>query len=159
MYWLALYLTRLTCHVFDTAQVSMSEALRDSTELTQSALSDTGSTSRRNKQWRTRSDLTTYRPWGHVSPVSMVVREWTSGFGVPQNRVKMGPIASSPMIAVRSWHQTKNTLFVKRFDASNVNDVIYNAFLEADRTVIVHMCDWIGPFIFHSMLEFLSCFD
>ena len=71
----------------------MSEALRDSTELTQLALWDTGSTSRRNKQWRTRSDLTTYRPWGHVSPVSMVVREWTSGFGVPQNRGKKGPIA------------------------------------------------------------------
>ena len=38
MYWLTLYLTPLTYHVFDTALVSMSKALRDSTELTESAL-------------------------------------------------------------------------------------------------------------------------
>ena len=64
------------------------------------------------------------------------------------------------MIAVQGADiKQKNTLFVKRFDASNIDDVVDNAFLEADCPVIIHMGDGIWSFIFHGMFEILPCFD
>ena len=50
-------------------------------------------------------------------------------------------------------------LVVERFDASDIDYIVYNSLLESDSSVIIDLCNNIGTFIFLVVLGMFPCLE